>query len=239
MEATSLVEALVALLVGIFTGVPTWISAFATLLTFVAAAVALWYARGQILEARRSRELAQYLELERSQPYVVVYTEPSAVQPLFIDLVIKNYGPTAARDIRIEISPWPVRSWPDAGSRVEIPSAIPILAPGQEWRTAWDSTEKRLDAGLPDQHAGIARYEGLQGRQLDSPVVLDWSTYKSRRWMVLRGTHDVANALRDIKTILKSWDEQHNLGVIVRDGDALDDAERAARNKWRNQNAES
>lgn len=159
-------------------------------------------------EARKSRELTQCLELERSQPYVVVYTEPSAVQPLFIDLVVKNYGPTAARDIRIDIAPWPIRSWPDSGSRVQIPNSIPILAPGQEWRTAWDSTEKRLDANLPDRHAGTARYKGIQGRQLDTPIDLDWAVYKSRRWMVLRGTHDVANALRDIKGVLKNWDEQ-------------------------------
>lgn len=232
-----LIDGIVAILIALITNLPAWISALAAMLTFLVAGVALVYARGQIREARESRELTQTLELERSQPYVVVYTEASALKPLFVDLVVKNYGPTAARDIRIDIAPWPIRSWPDAGTRVDIPSVIRILAPGQEWRTAWDSTEKRLDANLPDRHEGTATYEGLQDRHLESPIVLDWGPYKARRWMVVKGPHDTATALGEIKDVLKRWNDHGSLGVIVRDGDAVDAARQAEFDEWRRQEA--
>ncbi len=73
-------------------------------------------------------------EVERSQPYVVAYMEPSEASKMFIDFVVKNYGLTAARNVVIQIDPAPRRSFD--GEEVAIPSTVPILAPGQEWRSS-------------------------------------------------------------------------------------------------------
>lgn len=90
--------------------VADWITAGATILTLVVAVFALTYARGQVAEAQSARRQARELEKERSQPYVVAYTESSGATPAIIDLVVKNYGQTAARNVRLELDPWPVRS---------------------------------------------------------------------------------------------------------------------------------
>lgn len=208
--------------------VPTasdWIGAISAALTFVIAGIALLYARGQVSEARASRKLVQELEIERAQPYVVAYSEPSGATQVIIDLVVRNYGETAATDVRITLDPWPMRSVAGAQpERVAIPDVIPVLAPGQEWRTMWDSGITRSDSNLPDRHEGKVTFRGIKNAARESDVVLDWTIYKTRRWVEVRGIHDAAVALREMKTIMKKWNESVNgaLRVYVRDGDEKD-----------------
>jgi len=209
-----------------------WIGAGAAVATFVVALVALIFARRQVLEAKAARAQAAALETERAQPYVVMYTEPSGAMQLLIDLVIRNYGQTSATNVRVDLKPWPQRS-PDPGNteseRVAFPDVIPVLAPGQEWRTVWDSSKDRRDADLPDLHTGQLTYQGLDGEPRVSDVVLDWAVYKTRRWVEVRSVHDAAQALRDIRSELKKWTEgaRGGLAVFTRNGDAKDDARQA------------
>ena len=208
-----------------------WISAGGTGLTFLVALAALIYARGQVNEAKSAREQARELELERSQPYVVVYTEPSAATNMITDIVIKNYGATAAHDVRVALSPWPKRSLGRGEDEtVGLPSVIPVLAPGQEWRTMWDSGVTRADSELPDRHEGHVTFRGLEGKTRTSPIVLDLGIYEPRMWATVYGVHDVAEAVRGLKTTIGRWSEGWNgINVVVRDGDARDEASRAAR----------
>lgn len=225
-------EAWATLLAGVMAAIPAWVAAVAAILTVVAAGAALWYAHGQIVEAQKSRELTRELDVERSQPYVVLFAEASAVSPLFIDLVVRNFGPTAARHVRIHIDPWPTRAWPNRGEKVELPGLIPILAPGQEWRTTWDSSAERASTDLPDTHVGAVTYEGVRGMPQSTPVLLDWRVFKNRRWMEERGIHDAAVALRDIRSTLKGWNERNTLRVTARNGDAADANLREAREDY-------
>ena len=209
--------------------VADWIAAAATALTALVALVALGYANGQIREARRARTLARQLEVERAQPYVVAFTEPSLATNLAIDLVIKNFGATAARDVSISLDPWPMRAGrQDEGARVGIPSSFPILAPGQEWRTSWDWGPDRTESDLPDRHVGEVRFRGIDDAELSSPVVLDLGIYTTREWVEVRGVHDAASALRDIRDAVKRWGEgpRGGLKVYTRDGEAKDERER-------------
>lgn len=225
-------EAVATLLAGLMAAIPAWVAAAAAVFTVLAAGAALWYAHGQIVEAQKSRDLTRELDIERSQPYVVLFAEASAVSPLFIDLVVRNFGPTAARHVRIHMDPWPSRAWPKIGEKVELPGLIPILAPGQEWRTSWDSSKERIPTDLPDTHIGTVTYEGVRGLPQSTPVLIDWRVFKNRRWMEERGIHDAAVALRDIRTTLKGWNERHTLRVTTRDGDAADSRLRAARDDY-------
>jgi len=222
--------------------VADWVAAIAAVLTFVIAGLALLYARRQVAEARASRSLAQELEVERAQPYVVAYTEPSGATPVIIDLVVRNYGATAATDVRISLNPWPMRRASADGKpeKVEIPDVIPVLAPGQEWRTMWDSGIARKDSDLPDRHAGKVTFRGIKGVKRESDVVLDWTIYRSRRWVEVRGIHDAAVALREMKTIMKKWNESVHgaLSVYVRDGNEKDRRDAAEVEAWRAGRAE-
>ncbi|WP_156401651.1 hypothetical protein [Agromyces sp. Soil535] len=214
------------------------IGAITGVVTAVVAIAALTYASIQVREAKAARDQARRLEVERAQPYVVLYTEASAATPFIIDLVVKNFGQTAARDVVLHLEPLPQRSPnPDGSSGIEnlmLPAEIPTLAPGQEWRTMWDSTVWRRESGLPDLHSGMVTFTGIEGESLQSEVVLDWSLYASRRWVEVRGVHDAAVALREMKALMKKWTEATGgpLSVLVRDGDAWDAKKLAQFRDW-------
>lgn len=221
-----------------------WVGAAAALATVAIAVIALLYARGQVREAKAARAQTAALDVERAQPYVVMFTEPSAATPLMIDLVIRNFGQTAATDVTIELNPWPQHS-PDDGQTapgdVALPDTLPVLAPGQEWRTSWDHARARMKTALPDRHTGVVRYFGLNETPRESPIVLDWSLYESRRWVTVRSVHDAAEALRDIRGIMKKWNNSVHGGLAVysRDGDAKDAQERERYRSWREAQADT
>jgi hypothetical protein len=115
-------------------------SALAGWATAAVALIAGGVAVGQLGEARR-------LRLEQAQPYVVVFMEASAAGSWYVDLVIRNFGTTATHDVRLEIEPAPHRHAGRSGV-VWLPESIPVLVPGQEWRTFWD-TGQRMDPSRP------------------------------------------------------------------------------------------
>lgn len=203
-----------------------WIMAAASVLTFAVALAAALYARAQVSEGKQARKQAASLEVERSQPNVVMYTEPSSASQVLVDLVIKNYGLTAAFDVRTDLEPALERTGRAGGVAevVAVPEVIPFLAPGQEWRTLWDNGLARKDSGLPDRHEGFIRYRGIEGAERESPVVLDWSIYKTRRWVELRTVHHAAKALEEIQRNQKKWNESIHggLNVVVRSGHRAD-----------------
>lgn len=70
-------------------------SALAAWSAVLLAMVAGFIARGQLRETRRLRE-------EQAQPYVIVFAETSEAGQWVVDLVVKNFGTTAAKDVRVE-----------------------------------------------------------------------------------------------------------------------------------------
>ncbi|WHP61128.1 hypothetical protein QMY03_09580 [Arthrobacter sp. KFRI-F3372] len=203
-------------------------SAIGTWITLIVGGVALFFAKGQLDEASRARTQTKELELEKSQPYVVLAMEEST-GPDYIDLVLRNYGQTAAHNVRVTLDPRPKRAYP-AGD-VKFPEIIPLLAPGQEWRTHWDMGSKRAAAKLPQKHKGTVTYLGIKKAPQTTEVILDWSVYNSHTWTVKRGLHDLAKAVMDIRDTHEGWNEERSGGLAVhtRDGDAKDAA--AAREK--------
>ncbi|MCG5464866.1 hypothetical protein MED01_003126 [Micromonospora sp. MED01] len=194
------------------------------------ATIAAFIALGQAREARRLRK-------EQAQPYVVAFMEPAEVSPAIVDLVIRNFGTTAAYDIEFRSTPPLQRSGGDAGGveDVWVFDKLPILAPGQEWRTVWDFSQSRGQTDLPDCHDVLVCYKDSQGKETyKSQSTLDWSMFKGRRWTVTYGAHDSAKALREIQKTLKKWQEDIHGGlrIYVRDGAAKDEKRRQEYEKW-------
>ncbi|NHW45916.1 hypothetical protein HAV21_03260 [Paenarthrobacter sp. MSM-2-10-13] len=192
-----------------------WISAVSTAATLLIAIVAATIALFQLKQAKK-------LELDKSQPYVVMTMEES-IGPEFIDLVIKNYGQTAAYDVRVELSPSPTRVQ-EGAEVVHLPEVIPVMAPGQEWRVHWDSASDRYGSNLPDRHEGTITYLGekdVYKEQFSSKAILDWSIYKSRIRMVKYGIHDLTKEAIAIRKTHQKWTEgpRGGLSVIARNGD--------------------
>lgn len=181
-----------------------------------------------LLQLRHARALRR----EQAQPYVAAFMEPTEADPHLVDLVLRNFGTTVARDVRITAVP-PLRRTGRRGDDPEdvwLPEHIPALVPGQEWRTLWDSSAERAGSDLPDRHDVTISYRDSHNRTLpDTPSALDWAAYRGRRWLGTYGIHHAAKALREIDKTTKKWtDTRGNLAVRARDGDAADERERAS-----------
>jgi hypothetical protein len=137
--------------------------------------------------------------------------EAAARSPLLVQLVIKNFGPTAAHNVSIKIDPDPQRTNGQGGVEgVWLPDDIPVLAPGQAWSTLWDFTRFRFnqEPPLPDRYdVSIFFVDPNEPNRPPetSQAVLDWSQFKGRRWATTHGAHETAVALRDIRDLLARW----------------------------------
>lgn len=191
----------------------TAIAAWTTLAVALAAAIGAFK---QLGEARRTRE-------EEAQPYVVVFMEPT-ISPEFIDLVIRNLGKTAAYSVKLTSSPPLTQTDGSSTTELWLPEEIPVLVPGQEWRTFWNTAIDRKGKDLPTAHAVEVTYTDSRGKPLTLNSSLDWSVYQGRQWIDQKGLHDAAKALGEIAKVLPKWTNSLNGGLAVysRDGDAWD-----------------
>ncbi|WP_247046258.1 hypothetical protein [Arthrobacter rhizosphaerae] len=213
-----------------------WIGALASLLTFLIAAAAVWIAWGQLQEASSARKQTKKLEREKSQPYVVAFLEESAVGSHILDLVVRNYGQTAGRNIRFSFEPALNRTDGNGGEEdVILPDLISFLAPGQEWRTLFDvTTERAHREDLPLLYKGVVSYEGIDNEPQKSDVVIDLHPFKARIFPEILGVHHAAKALQDISKNQKQWSETpRGIKVYSRDGDAKDTKVVESAQRWK------
>ena len=214
-------------------------SAVAAWLTALVAVVAGIVAIGQLGEARRLRR-------EQAAPYVVAYMEVSAAADSIIDVVVKNLGQTAATDVRVTFEPPLTRAATtekgEPAEPVELPDSLPVLVPGQEHRTFWDTAIGRHGRDLPDRHEATIIFHDPTTGERTKPFrfVLDWGPLWSRQSVTVYGMHHAATALRAIQKDVHSWREgPRGLRVYVRDGDAKDERTRAALEEHRRARAQS
>lgn len=165
-------------------------AAIAQWVTVVIAGGAAWFAYRQVGEARRTRE-------EVAQPNVVVFPDLNPVQFHYLDLVVKNFGQTPAYDITLDIEPLEHAPYESGitGEEVRflyVPPKIAVLAPGQEWRTVWESGRRRSsyeivqkqspnDPRTPELKSsfnGTVRYRDRDERTYENPVRLDIDTFR-------------------------------------------------------------
>ena len=214
-------------------------TAIATWSAFFVAIAAVAVGGRQLSEARRLRRA-------QAQPYVAVFTEGSGADPRHLDLVIKNFGKTAATDVRVVFSE-PLESAALRGqpnhSPIKTPDVIPVLVPGQEWRTFWDFTPARVGApDLPTEYTATVTFRDSDGEPVNGEYrfVLDWRVLIDRGFITVLNLHDAATALREISEVLRKAKSHHGLDVVVRDGDALDERNRTCyADKERRQRVES
>ncbi|TKG68347.1 hypothetical protein [Prauserella endophytica] len=212
----------------------TW-SAMAALGTLLVALIAAGFAWRQVNEARRLRE-------EQAEPYVAVFLELDYVTSS-IDLVVKNFGNTAAFDICISSEPVLERSKDDAGNveEVKMPAVIKTLVPGQEWRSLLDFSTSRAKTKLPNHYdltvnftsqgpVKLARKGERRTKEHAYTYSLDIAALESTQYVVRYNIHNVAKELKKIRDAVEKWREgvgQRGMAVWVRDGHAKDERRRA------------
>jgi hypothetical protein len=179
------------------------LGACVTALIAIIAALVAWR---QVLEARQLRR-------QQAQPYVAVAMETSAAAQNMVDLVVKNFGTTAAYDVSVSIDPKPQRSGAAGGVEdVSVPKVFRTLVPGQESRTFWDSGPSRMQTDLPDRHEATVVFYSDHGRRRkrkrhELKYQLDFGDRKSTQYVKIYGMHEAAKALIDMAEEVRSWSE--------------------------------
>src|ERR1700677_3720988 len=173
------------------------------------------------VQIRRNRRLVS----EESRPHVGMFMEPHAADWHVIELVFRNFGKTPAYDISFTFPhPPTVAEYENATDgyadvvELQLPRQLPTLAPGQEWRTVWDSALDRneLGEGIESRFPGTVTYydrvEIPRGwkfwrpsrRALEPKVVLDWASLPPVQRIELMTNHDLAKREKQKLELLRS-----------------------------------
>lgn len=176
------------------------------LLVLIAAA---FFGRRQLNEAKELREA-------QTRPFVVIDLGSSA-HSLF-DLVVKNIGPTLAREVRFEFDP-PIRSTDDDLDPNKIKmfrEGISTLAPGKEIRTLFEKGPDRHESDLPDTYEVTVSYTDQSGkRSYEEKVDLDFGLYWDRLTVSRRDVHDLYKQLETIAKEIGKWRPNLGRGLLA------------------------
>ena len=186
-------------------GSSTWL-AWAAWAAILLGVVALFFTSRHLNLNRRSA-------VERTRPHVAMFMEPHPADWRVIELVVRNFGQTAAYDIRFSFpNPPTVAEYENAADgyaevvELQLPRELPVLAPGQEWRMVWDSALDRAEigTGIESRFAGSVIYHDRPDKPrgwrfwrrerpvLETNVVLDWDELPPVQRIELMTTHDLA-----------------------------------------------
>ncbi|RKT36146.1 hypothetical protein DEU34_0654 [Microbacterium sp. AG1240] len=165
-------------------------AAAAVLVALVAAAFVIW-------QVRQTRLLAQ----EQARPYVSVWVEVDKETRSTIELHIKNTGHTAAKNIKVALTPaheWargtPGMSFMDA--RV-FTRGLPTMPPGMDVTLAMEFTSDIADQD-PVIYTAVVTYDDSLGARLSDTFELDPQYLAGALWLDTHGVHHLAKSVRGI-----------------------------------------
>jgi hypothetical protein len=171
-------------------------SALAAWIGLALLAVAAVIAYLQVREARSLRR-------EQARPFVTVDFVGRSVM---IMVVLKNVGPTIARNVRVTFDPPLISS--DANPHVKsvasdaLEAGLPTLVPGREVRWFFDTMPARIDGDLPLRYTATIEYEGFDDERFSYPQILDLEPLAGALQSEPTIT-DVVDRLREIRDALK------------------------------------
>jgi hypothetical protein len=176
----------------------TWagVSAVAACLTFF---VALAAALAALRQLRQARELSE----EQARPYVLVVLEPSEASNKLVDLVVKNIGSTAARQVKLTLTPEFERVSPTAGypfmATKFIRDGIALLPPAAEYRTLFESIPEHRSSGRTQSEFTVrVSYLDRLSRPISDEFVLDLNANEGSLFVDVHNMHHIAKTLRAI-----------------------------------------
>jgi hypothetical protein len=214
--------------------------------------------------ANRQLKKNRQLKTDQIRPQVAMFMEPHASDWHVIELVVRNFGQTAAHDVRFQfINPPTVAIYednvfdekPDV-AELDLPSELPFLAPGQEWRTVWDSAISReqlggairsrfdgtltyFDGPRPEKDKRGSRFWSKR-QEFQSKVLLDWATLQPVQRLELLTTHDLAKRekqklelLRNVLTYFHYASKETRPDVYRAEIDRIKRAAEETQDRWR------
>jgi hypothetical protein len=231
-------------------------------------AVAAWAALllGVVVLVYTHRQVKKGRQLRTAQvrPQVAMFMEPHASDWHVIELVVKNFGATAAYDIKLDfVNPPTVAAYEDNEydgppdvAELDLPSEITFLAPGQEWRTVWDSAISREELGgnirsrfdgtltyfdqpRPDREGRVSKSWNKR-QSFETKSVLDWATLQPVHRLELLTTHDLAKRekqklelLRTVLTYFHYASKETRPEVFRSEIDRMNRAITETQDRWR------
>lgn len=181
-----------------------WPEIWGTVAAIATSAILLGSAVAAFLTYRNARSLRE----AQTRPWVVLDFD-TPVDPILVDLSIRNIGPTVARNVSFSSDPelestfdsetrgrGPLRAW------TIIDSGIPTLPPGREYRMLFDRGPDRLDAQLPNSYVVTLSYDGPTGQSYDESQVLDLSPLIGMESVNPKRIHDIGKELESIRKTL-------------------------------------
>lgn len=184
----------------------------------VVAVVALVWTRGQARSAKQQAESAkEQVDLakrqtevqerlyrdQQQQPYVWVDYRVDPISFWLIDLVIKNEGPTTARNVKVTFEPMIVRaenlSDMDLANLPGFINGFSAIPPGREMRWSLGSHTDIFEQGTLTRHDVKIAFDGPFGAVEPYAYVLDYADMKFSALRDPGHVGQVAKELREIK----------------------------------------
>lgn len=184
----------------------TWLAVGSWAVLAVGVLALIWANR----QVRRNRRLT----IDQIRPHVGFFMEQHAADWHVIELVARNFGKTAAYNVRFVFDQPPTVAAYESSSNgyadvveLRLPEELATLAPNQEWRMVWDSAFDRGELGdaIESRFTGTVTYYDRpdepprwkfwrpRRREFETKVVLDWDALPPVQRVELMSTHDLAN----------------------------------------------
>jgi hypothetical protein len=230
----------------------------------IAAWVAIVFAVITLIVVVRQLQKNRQAKADEIRPNVVMFMEPNAADWHVIELVVRNFGQGSAHDITFQFAnPPTVAQYEDHEgdglpevAELALPSELPVLAPGQEWRTVWDSAISRDQLGgqIRSRFDGVITYfdsprpdaqrsstkSWRKRREFQNTVTLDWATLQPVQRLELLTTHDLAKRekqklelLRSLLTYFHYATKETRPDVFRAEIDRINQAVRETQDRWR------
>ncbi|OBI49734.1 hypothetical protein A5707_16055 [Mycobacterium kyorinense] len=234
-------------------GSNTWVALGSWAVLAVGVFALLW-ANQQV---RRNREVT----IEQTRPHIGMSMEPHGADWHVIELVVRNFGKTAAYNIRFSFPrPPTVAAYENTSDgytdvvEMKLPEELATLAPNQEWRVVWDSVLNRAKLGddIEPRFAGAVTYYDRpedrpawkfwqrKRRPFETKVVLDWDALPPVRRVELMTTHDLASRekeklelLRGLLTYFHYASTEPRSDVFRSEIERINRAAEETRDRWR------
>ena len=187
------------------------ISVLSVLTSLTISGAALWYSRRQARAAEKQLAVAQQVQRENSEPYVVVDIRFYESHYPMMMLVVENVGPTVARDVKITFDP-PLRSSLEDNEGEQkmadlyiLKNGIPMLPPGRKIETFFDSGFSRFKDGseFPNRYFVGVEAKGPYGPVEPMKYVIDLEIFSDTSTIRDNDAKKVVSALGKIEKAVK------------------------------------
>ncbi|MBN1459030.1 MAG: hypothetical protein JXA57_05805 [Armatimonadetes bacterium] len=168
-------------------------------LTLVALVVYVWKTWQMASATRSSVDEMRETRLAETRPYVLLFAERDRGSPLFVDLVLRNFGKSGARDIVLSLSPELQASWGGLANCAFLSGPVGFLAPGAELRTHFDSSRDYFNKELPGHYVVEVTYQDERGRtDYAESFVLNLEQFKGMSWLERKDLNDMYKVLESL-----------------------------------------